>query len=49
MSHYSGVRVARWLGGAALTLAVLAPFAGSPYAVRHGSIDVPSLARMVAR
>jgi rhodanese-related sulfurtransferase len=42
-------RVARWLGGVALTLALLAPFAGSPYASSHGRIDVASLARMVAR
>jgi len=42
-------RVTRWLGGTALALAVLAPFAGSPYASRHGTVDVASLARMVAR
>jgi rhodanese-related sulfurtransferase len=42
-------RITRWLGGAALTLALLAPFAGSPYASRHGTVDVASLARMVAR
>jgi rhodanese-related sulfurtransferase len=49
MSGDSRVRLARWLGGAALGLALLAPFAGSPYTARHGSIDVSSLARMVAR
>lgn len=49
MSPESGQSLLRWLGGAALTLAILAPFAGSPYAARHGSIDVPSLARIVAR
>ena len=43
------IRITRWLGGAALTLALLAPFAGSPYASRHGTVDVASLARMVAR
>jgi len=49
MNAESERRLARWLGGTALGLALLAPFAGSPYAVRHGTIDVPSLARMVAR
>ena len=49
MSPDSGRRLARWLGRGALALAILAPFAGSPYAARHASIDVPSLARMVAR
>lgn len=39
----------RWLAGVALGLAVLAPFAGSPYRARNASIDVASLAHTVAR
>ena len=42
-------RFVRLLGVAAIVLAVLAPLAGSPYASRHGSIDVARLARTVAR
>jgi rhodanese-related sulfurtransferase len=42
-------RLVRWVGAAALVLAVLAPLAGSPYASRHASIDVASLARTVVR
>ena len=45
----SGAPVTRWLAVLALGLAVLAPLAGSPYLARHGSIDVTSLARTVAR
>ena len=49
MSPDAGRRLARGFGVAALALAGLAPFVGSPYAARHAMIDVPSLARTVAR
>jgi rhodanese-related sulfurtransferase len=39
----------RGLAITALTLGLLAPFAGSPYKSNHASIDVPALARTVAR
>ena len=42
-------RIVRWLGVLAMALAVLAPFAGSPYAPRHASIDVAALAQTVVR
>jgi rhodanese-related sulfurtransferase len=37
----------RRLGIAAAVLGALAPFAGSPYAARHGRVDVEALARAV--
>ena len=39
----------RGLAIAALTLGLLAPFAGSPYRANHAAIDVAALARTVAR
>jgi len=41
--------ITRVLAAAALGLGLLAPFAGSPYRANHASIDVPALARTVAR
>jgi rhodanese-related sulfurtransferase len=41
--------VIRALAIAAAVLGVVAPFAGSPYAARHASIDVTELANVVAR
>jgi rhodanese-related sulfurtransferase len=38
-----------WLAAIALTLAILAPLAGSPYSSHHAAIDVTMLARTVAR
>jgi rhodanese-related sulfurtransferase len=49
VSPDTGRRLARGLGLGALALALLAPFAGSPYAARHATIDVASLAATVAR
>ncbi|HKN69013.1 MAG TPA: rhodanese-like domain-containing protein, partial [Gemmatimonadaceae bacterium] len=39
----------RGLAIAALSLGLIAPFAGSPYKSNHAAIDVPALARTVAR
>lgn len=41
--------IIRGLAAAALALGVLAPLAGSPYRANHAAIDVPALARTVAR
>ena len=41
--------VMRGLAAAALALGLLAPLAGSPYKANHAAIDVPALARTVAR
>jgi len=41
--------IARGLAAVALTLGLLAPLAGSPYRANHAAIDVPALARTVAR
>ena len=41
--------VMRGLAGMALALGLLAPLAGSPYKASHATIDVPALARTVAR
>lgn len=41
--------ITRGLGAAALALGLLAPLAGSPYKANHAAIDVPALARAVAR
>ena len=41
--------IARGLAAAALALGLLAPLAGSPYKANHAAIDVPALARAVAR
>jgi rhodanese-related sulfurtransferase len=49
VSSDTGRRLTRGLGLVALGLALLAPFAGSPYAGRHATIDVASLAGTVAR
>ena len=49
MRSDTGRRLTRGLGLFALALALLAPFAGSPYAGRHATIDVASLAGTVAR
>jgi len=42
-------RLVKSLAIAAIALALLAPFAGSPYAAQHASIDVTDLAGVVAR
>jgi rhodanese-related sulfurtransferase len=42
-------RLTRGLAVGAFGLALLAPFAGSPYAGRHAAIDVAALARSVAQ
>jgi rhodanese-related sulfurtransferase len=49
VSSDTGHRLTRGLGFVALALALLAPFGGSPYAGRHATIDVASLAVTVAR
>ena len=42
-------RIVRWLAVGALALGLLAPLAGNPYRASHAAIDVPALARTVAR
>ena len=49
MSILSGTPWPRRLGVTAAVLGALAPFAGSPYAARHGRLDVKALARAVER
>ena len=41
--------ITRGLAAGALGLGILAPFAGSPYKANHAAIDVPALARTIAR
>ena len=49
MSGDRGRWVTRGLAAVALALGLLAPLAGSPYKANHAAIDVPALARAVAR
>lgn len=49
MSGNSDRWITRGLAAGALGLGLLAPFAGSPYKANHAAIDVPALARTVAR
>ena len=49
MNADRGRWITRGLASAALVLGLLAPLAGSPYKANHAAIDVPALARTVAR